>query len=66
MACGIFQTPSPGEKAAEIAQLQFILENTVSPTKMQTYTHVPRKPHTAPFTLIGFPWKVFTSSLRYL
>lgn len=60
-------SPSLGQTAAEIGPLKFILENTVSPTKSRMYSHMlPTPKHKALFTLIGFPWKVFTSSLRYL
>ena len=65
MACAPFQSPSPGQMTTQIGPLKFVLENSMSP---RIYIqHAQKTPlHKALFTLIGFPWKVFTSSLRYL
>lgn len=39
--CATFLNPPPGQIAAEIGLLKFILEITVSTTKPRTYTHTP-------------------------
>lgn len=67
-ASATFQNQSPGQMAAEIGPPLYIYikKHKWAPTiKEHIRAHMKIKLK-ALLTLMGFPWKVFTSSLRYL